>query len=29
MKRILLGLVARLLQAASKPPRPMPRIRWY
>ena len=29
MKRIILELAARALRAASRPPEPMPRIRWY
>jgi hypothetical protein len=29
MKRILLTLAVRVLEAASRPPKPMPRIRWY
>ncbi len=29
MKRILVNVAVRVLEAASRPPRPMPRIRWY
>jgi len=29
MKRALLKLAVRVVEAASKPPKPMPRIRWY
>jgi hypothetical protein len=29
MKRILRKLAVHVLGAASRPPKPMPRIRWY
>jgi hypothetical protein len=29
MKRILLEFAIRMLEAASRPPKPLPRVRWY
>jgi hypothetical protein len=29
MKRALFNIAVRLLEAAARPPKPMPRIRWY
>lgn len=29
MKRILLGFAIRMLDAALRPPKPLPRIPWY